>query len=530
MASRNDVDVEFNSSPRVAEVASPSTEIIMQDLVDTMRDAEYSWTGMTAKKLINASGKEDLGGGVKVGITVALQDLKLAFEGRTVPAQVGTVSTNPGSAIQGRDAFTDSSATFITNGVARGSLVVNFTDQSVAEVVSVDSETQLTTKTLTEGIGNTYDVNDTYKVWNIVQVSATGGNLVGVDPSQVTVPAILPTAFTQVVVTSSASATLAEQTDIQYASFGGRVHLDENGEHPNTTAGTTFPTGTPRQPSSNMADADAILDARGLGGFFIHGNLTLNYTAKVLDHIFEGEGMAHSQVMVMAATDVHDSEWRNLMLMGSLDGAAIFENVHFMNVTDVLGVARNSMFQGTVTLGGTVDSAHGSTFHMLNCMSAIAGPGSPVIDFNGKGYGLSCRGYNGGIRLQNKHGPEDISIDLNSGTVHIDSSVTAGTIVVRGVGIVNNNSTGSTVVIDETIKGSDIALLRKLMQNRMETDPVTGIMVVYDDDGTTVLLQGKIYEDVLATQIYRGRGIERRDNLELRYQIFGPEFAAEFDQ
>lgn len=207
MASRNDLSVEYNADPRVVEIAAPSAEIIMQDLVDTLRDAEYSWQGLSFKKLLNASGKQDLGDGVLVGITVALQNILLAFAGRTTPAQTGTVTTNPGSPITGRDSFTDSGALFETNNVKRGSLVINFSDNSIADVVSVDSETKLTTKTLVNGIGNTYDAADVYHVFNIVQVVAKGGNLTAVDALQATIAAILPTAFTQVIIEKSSSAT-----------------------------------------------------------------------------------------------------------------------------------------------------------------------------------------------------------------------------------------------------------------------------------------------------------------------------------
>ena len=36
---------------------------------------------------------------------------------------------------------------------------------------------------------------------------------------------------------------------------------------------------------------------------------------------------------------------------------------------------------------------------------------------------------------------------------------------------------------------------------------------IYDDNDTTVFLSGNIYEDVLAAQLYRGRGMERRNRL-----------------
>jgi hypothetical protein len=61
--------------------------------------------------------------------------------------------------------------------------------------------------------------------------------------------------------------------------------------------------------------------------------------------------------------------------------------------------------------------------------------------------------------------------------------------------------------------GDDAETARKILQNRTHTDPNTGIMTVYDDDDSTVFLQGDLFEDVDATQPYRGQGAERRNRL-----------------
>lgn len=209
MTTRTDIAMEFNSSPRVIEVDSPSVEMNMQDLVDTLRKQEDTFLGMSFDKLLNASGKQDLGNGVSVGITVALQDTRLAFEGRTTPAETGTVTASPSAPHAGTQIMQDDNADFTTASIARGSLVINFTDQSIADVISVDSDTQLTTKTLVNGIGNTYDTLDVYHVFNIIQVKALGGNLTAVDSLDATISAVLPTAFTQVLTESSSSATLS---------------------------------------------------------------------------------------------------------------------------------------------------------------------------------------------------------------------------------------------------------------------------------------------------------------------------------
>ena len=52
MAIRDDVIVEYNTSPRIAEIANTSSEIVMQDIVNTLRMAEESFQGISYKKLL----------------------------------------------------------------------------------------------------------------------------------------------------------------------------------------------------------------------------------------------------------------------------------------------------------------------------------------------------------------------------------------------------------------------------------------------------------------------------------------------
>jgi len=213
MATRTDVTVEFETDPRIAEVADPSTAITVQDTVDTLRKQEDQFTkGLPHPKLIDAAGKESLGGGVQVGITASLQNTQLAFEPRTTPAESGTVTTGSGTPLQSALGltidFVDNTADFVTANVAPGSLVINFTDRSIADVLRVDSATQLTTRILQNGVTNTYQVNDIYQVFNVVQCNIDGGNLVAVDEDDLEISPVLPTAFTQVVRSASSSATL----------------------------------------------------------------------------------------------------------------------------------------------------------------------------------------------------------------------------------------------------------------------------------------------------------------------------------
>ena len=479
MASRQDVELTYVDSPRVAEVAAPSTDINMQDLVDTLRAAEYSWEGNTSKKLINASGKEDLGGGVFVGITAALQNLLLSFEGRTTPAETGTVTSNPGSAIAGRDQFGDTAALFQTNLVQRGSLVINFTDRSVAEVVSVDSEILLTTKTLVNGIGNTYDVADVYHVFNIIQCKADGGNLVAVDDLQATI----------------------------------------------ALSGTKFPIGTPRVPVDNFTDALVIAATNGFERILVHDNATLPNDGNDFTRIvFLGRSTSKTTITIPASTNVTDCEFEDCTIVGTLDGASYMRRCILNGVTDINGALDDCGLVGNLFLQA------GGMVQMINCYSGVGG-GSEVPIINIGTCALLGRDYSGGVHFKGKISTAPLSWDMDSGQVVVDNDCTLGAITLRGVAKWLNSASylGGSRVVNELLNGQELQTLRKLMQNKMVTDPITGIMTIYEDDSATVLLRGNIFEDVLAAQIYRGRGIERRDRLALVTDTFAAEFGPEFD-
>lgn len=65
---------------------------------------------------------------------------------------------------------------------------------------------------------------------------------------------------------------------------------------------------------------------------------------------------------------------------------------------------------------------------------------------------------------------------------------------------------------DATI-GAAIALMLKVLRNRAVTSAATGKLTIYDDDDSTVLVQGDVFEDAAGTVPYQGSGIERRNRL-----------------
>ena len=88
MTIRTDISFEWETSPRIITVLAPSTELNLQDLVDTCRYHEMQMENMDDDQLIAAAGKEPLGGGVQVGITATLLNALLAFEARSGPSYI----------------------------------------------------------------------------------------------------------------------------------------------------------------------------------------------------------------------------------------------------------------------------------------------------------------------------------------------------------------------------------------------------------------------------------------------------------
>jgi hypothetical protein len=55
-------------------VASPQTDVLVQDLLDYLREQEATATGIVAPQIARAAGKDSLGGAVATGITLELLD------------------------------------------------------------------------------------------------------------------------------------------------------------------------------------------------------------------------------------------------------------------------------------------------------------------------------------------------------------------------------------------------------------------------------------------------------------------------
>jgi hypothetical protein len=376
-------------------------------------------------RLIDAAGKEPLGGGVSVGVTATLQNAVVAFEARPGPS------------------------------------------------------------------------------WVLCTIS--GGNLVAVDDVGGEIDPRSPTAFTTIDRTASSSATLQDAETLQAASFQGEVALNVNSVY----TGTLFPTGTRQAPVNNIADAISIAEARGLRTISVLSNMTLGSGDFSDGYTFLGDSPAHLTLTVDSAADITNCVFKEMTIQGMMDGENVIRNCIVENITFFNGEIIESALNGTVTLGGGIQA------DIFDCYSNVAGGGAgqyPMIDMGGSGQSLVLRNYSGGIGVLNQTGAGDSSFDMNSGRVTFENTVTAGNFVVRGIADVTDLSSGTAVVTDSTIT-STLNVVEGVLRNKTVTDPVTGIMTIYDTDGVTPLLTAQMYEDAAGTQTYQGDGGERRERL-----------------
>jgi hypothetical protein len=70
---------------------------------------------------------------------------------------------------------------------------------------------------------------------------------------------------------------------------------------------------------------------------------------------------------------------------------------------------------------------------------------APVVDLGGIGPEVAFRNYSGDLTLTNKTGGGRIVLDINVGGVILDSTITGGNIIVRGIGSIVDQSVGATV-------------------------------------------------------------------------------------
>ena len=227
-----------------------------------------------------------------------------------------------------------------------------------------------------------------------------------------------------------------------------KVWIDKD----NGSAGTTYPKGTPTDPSHPWADAYIIATTRNLRGFHIDG--TMDFSTESADPMTAYDFQSESPIRGLLALDGRNTTGCTFVkvgLTGALNGRASFDRCKFGlggTLTGYSGVAFDCTLAGNITL----DSSNTENILFKDCNSGIAGGTKPIIDCNGMNSAIDFRAYTGGLEIRNFTAGNNMSIDCLSGSVLLDSTCTAGTIVIRGVvELTDNSGAGCTVITSGTV-------------------------------------------------------------------------------
>jgi len=233
----------------------------------------------------------------------------------------------------------------------------------------------------------------------------------------------------QVSVRPSNSAGLATSSAIEYGEYGGGVTIDTGNVTGNAASGSVYPTGTLRKPCVDISDALIIANSRGFSKLFILGEATFT-SAHDIDG-FQVYGQSHVQnvVTLEAGASVSNTVFKELEVIGELDGNNELTNCVLGDLTYFSGHIHSSGLKGTITLSG------GSASVLSRCMT-VDPLSPPSVDMGGSGQDLAMPNYSGLVQIHNLNNVANMAgIGLSGGQVVLDSSdILAGTIYVSGSG------------------------------------------------------------------------------------------------
>lgn len=254
----------------------------------------------------------------------------------------------------------------------------------------------------------------------------------------------------QVSVRSANSAGLTYSKEVEDQSFtDSRVWIDTV----DGVSGTQFPRGTPGDPVDNFDDAETIIGNRNLPRRLnIVGSLS--GSLDLASHDIQGYGQEKSQITLVSGSDTAGLKISGVFLTGeAAGGMQINGHSHLSDLTELDAHVYDCGISGTLAL-----AASATDINLIGCYSEVAGPSTPVLDCSSAAdLSINVRGYNGGLEIQSFDQPSGLmTVDLASGHLVLDASCSDGTIVVRGVGHVTDNSSGATVITTGLVEGEQV--------------------------------------------------------------------------
>jgi len=247
----------------------------------------------------------------------------------------------------------------------------------------------------------------------------------------------------QVSVRTFNSAGLVTSVGIESIEYQNKVTVNSiDGE-----IGSVYPIGTYRRPVNNV-EPDGFLIAinRGFSRFDFIKSFTFNGADNLDEFELWGEAPTKTDLNFPTGVSTKRTEIYNAYVDGDIGGAItvgacnIGTLIEIGSTTDQTNF-KECLFENVLPNNSVTFLSSGTdSVNFIDCYSGIAGVERPIFDVNGTAADIVWRNYSGGMTIKGATGGNFMSVDFESGTVEFDATCTNGLAVVRGDGIVIDNS------------------------------------------------------------------------------------------
>jgi len=245
----------------------------------------------------------------------------------------------------------------------------------------------------------------------------------------------------QVSVRSANSAGLITSAGIRAIEYRGGVTIDVTA----TSVGTLYPVGTLREPVDNMEDAVIIANREGFKTLYVLESMTLDSGSDIQDFTIIGASHVNTDLIIHDNAICNDLTITSCNVSGTLDGGTHIVDCSVGSLNYVNGHIHNSGLYGTLILDGNEKCV------IADCYT-INQDNPLIIDMGGSGQSLAMPNYSGLATITNlSDADQEIGIGLSAGMIILSDTVTAGTIIVSGVGDLTHTQTGTEIVNDDTL-------------------------------------------------------------------------------
>lgn len=217
--------------------------------------------------------------------------------------------------------------------------------------------------------------------------------------------------------------------------------------------GTTYPTGTHKQPSNNLADAIAIANVNGIHTIHLHSDIALTEDV----HGFKFIGVTGKEMVICYGVDTGHCYFDNVYIAGTLGGSSgvrAYQSNLTPGLKGVAGAFKECGITGDITLRHADDLPT-----LFQACFALGLDGTPPTFIIGDDddidiLSVHIRGFHGSIAIDNVNQPgEKFNIGSNIGAIFINNTCTDGSIKIGGVvkNAITDNSDGTMVDTSLTV-------------------------------------------------------------------------------